>query len=210
MDLHVVAVEIGLLVLKRRQPCCWGCPSRLGWYKENSTFFGGVDRCLILCSKSIPLKEARYAFVCTKSIVWFLCFSSEQRSWRTSWKKCHSVCIFFKYYALEKLFKNNLSLTLHPQMLPSFKVRFSLVSQLQNVIQASQGYRRQSQHCALGLPSWIWQVLKNLSRNWSAGSQHLPFLEPHLPSEGWGPAWNWFTAWKAVVYFPSCFINFSE
>lgn len=48
-------------------------------------------------------------------------FSSEQRSWKTLWKECHSVCIFFTYYTLEKLFRTSLSLTLHPLMLPALR-----------------------------------------------------------------------------------------
>ena len=75
-------------------------------------------------------------------------FSSEQRSWKTLWKECLSVCIFFTYYTLEKLFRTSLSLTLHPLMLPA--LRSNLVELLQNVIQASQGYKKQSQSLLSG------------------------------------------------------------
>ena len=56
-------------------------------------------------------------------------FSSEQRSWKTLWKECHSVCIFFTYYILEKLFRTSLSLTLpSPSDAASCEVKFSLAS----------------------------------------------------------------------------------
>lgn len=70
-------------------------------------------------------------------------FSSEQRSWKILWKECHTICIFFKYYTLEKLFWTSLSLILHPLMLPA--LRSDLVEHLQKEIQASQGYKKQSQ-----------------------------------------------------------------
>lgn len=37
-DLAIVAIEIVFLVHKRKEPCLLGCPSKLGWYKEGSSF----------------------------------------------------------------------------------------------------------------------------------------------------------------------------
>lgn len=164
--------------------------------------------CYLPCTQNPCLSRKQGMLSFAPSPLLIFVFSSEQRSWKTLWKECHSVCIFFTYYTLEKLFRTSLSLTLHPLMLPA--LRSNLVQLLQNAIQASQGYKKQSQSLLSG--SAIADMAGPIKLKQQLGCQKPApaFRESHLPSERRGLAWNQFTDWKAVVYLPSCFITFSQ
>lgn len=161
-------------------------PSRLGCYRENSSFSHGMSnednpsgtcnyRCLTSHSKSMSFKEARYAFICTKSIAYFY-FLQNKEAGVTLWKECHSVCIFFTYYTLEKLFRTSLSLTPSPSDAASFEVKFSLASpecdsgkpRLQEAVSVTALWVC---HCGYGRSYKLKQQL-------AARSRHLLFVSP--------------------------------
>lgn len=91
------------------------------------------------------LKETRDTSASTTSLS-FLLLNKKSGG---HWKECHPVFLFFIIPWINcsrtiDLFKNNLSLTLHPQMLSASRSGLAEVIGSRHEIQASQSYKEQS------------------------------------------------------------------